>query len=76
MFSSSAGRSPRCMTGLTDWLNGLTGGSAILLGVILGLMMAFDMGGPVNKVAYVFAVAGLGAASPATEAAVRRSWPP
>jgi PTS system fructose-specific IIC component len=45
--------------GLTNWLEGLTGGSIILLGVILGLMMAFDMGGPVNKVAYFFGVASL-----------------
>ena len=48
-------------TGLASWLNGLAGGSAVLLGVILGLMMAFDMGGPVNKVAYTFATAGLAA---------------
>ncbi|MBM7461276.1 fructose-specific PTS transporter subunit EIIC [Rhodococcus coprophilus] len=46
-------------TGLTDWLNGLSGGSAVFLGVILGLMMCFDLGGPVNKAAYAFAVAGL-----------------
>jgi len=50
-------------TGLNTWLSGLTGASAIALGVILGLMMCFDLGGPVNKVAYSFAVAGLGAAS-------------
>jgi PTS system fructose-specific IIC component len=50
-------------TGLNDWLNSLTGASAILLGVILGAMMSFDLGGPVNKVAYSFAVAGLGAGS-------------
>ncbi|MEQ4519854.1 fructose-specific PTS transporter subunit EIIC [Pseudarthrobacter sp. B907] len=49
--------------GLNGWLSGLTGASAIALGVILGLMMCFDLGGPVNKVAYAFAVAGLGAAS-------------
>ncbi|RUQ03034.1 PTS fructose transporter subunit IIC, partial [Curtobacterium sp. HSID17257] len=49
------------MTQLTDWLNSLNGASVILLGIILGLMMAFDLGGPVNKVAYSFAVAGLGA---------------
>jgi PTS system fructose-specific IIC component len=42
-------------------------GLAILLGVVLGLMMAFDMGGPLNKVAYSFAVAGLGAAATATD---------
>ncbi|MFC8039728.1 fructose-specific PTS transporter subunit EIIC [Paenarthrobacter sp. NPDC057355] len=48
---------------LTTGLNGLTGAGAIILGVILGLMMCFDLGGPVNKVAYSFAVAGLGTAS-------------
>ena len=51
------------MTELTAWLNSLSGASAVLLGIILGLMMAFDLGGPVNKVAYAFAVAGLGAGS-------------
>ncbi|MFP7832590.1 fructose-specific PTS transporter subunit EIIC [Marisediminicola sp. LYQ134] len=50
-------------TGLNDFLSGLDGASAILLGVILGTMMAIDLGGPVNKVAYAFAVAGLGAGS-------------
>ncbi len=51
------------MTQLTNWLNSLNGASVILLGIILGLMMAFDLGGPVNKVAYSFAVAGLAAGS-------------
>jgi len=46
-------------TELTDWLAGLSGANAILLGAILGLMMAFDMGGPVNKTAYVFATLNL-----------------
>ncbi|MBH0117496.1 PTS sugar transporter subunit IIA [Salinibacterium sp. NG253] len=46
---------------LNDFLNGLTGASAVVLGLILGAMMGFDLGGPVNKVAYAFAVAGLGA---------------
>ncbi len=46
-------------SGLTNWLNSLTGASVILLGVILGLMMCFDLGGPVNKAAYAFATAGL-----------------
>ena len=45
--------------GATNWLTNLGGGSAVLLGVVIGLMMAFDMGGPVNKVAYTFGVAGL-----------------
>jgi PTS system fructose-specific IIC component len=47
---------------LSSWLTDLSGGSIIILGVILGLMMAFDMGGPVNKVAYAFAITGLTAA--------------
>lgn len=52
--------------GLTNWLGGLSGGSVILLGVILGLMMCFDLGGPVNKAAYAFATAGLSIAEPAS----------
>ena len=39
---------------ITHWLTGLGTGNAILLGIVLGLMMAFDMGGPINKAAYVF----------------------
>ena len=50
------------MTGLNTWLTGLSGGSIVLLGILLGLMMAFDMGGPINKVAYTFAITGLTAA--------------
>lgn len=53
---------------LEDGLNSLSGGSAIILGVILGLMMAFDMGGPLNKVAYSFAAAGVGGAALASDA--------
>jgi PTS system fructose-specific IIC component len=41
---------------LTAWLQGMQSSSAVVLGLILGLMMAFDMGGPVNKSAYAFAV--------------------
>ncbi|GAA4367081.1 fructose-specific PTS transporter subunit EIIC [Nocardioides caricicola] len=55
------------MEQLTEGLNSLSGGSAIILGVILGLMMAFDMGGPLNKVAYSFAAAGVGAAGAASD---------
>ena len=40
---------------VTDWLKGLQGSSALALGMILGGMMAFDMGGPINKAAYTFA---------------------
>ncbi|GGM18631.1 PTS fructose transporter subunit IIBC [Paraliobacillus quinghaiensis] len=43
------------MTGLENWLTGLNSGNAVFLGLILGAMMAFDMGGPVNKAAYAFA---------------------
>lgn len=55
----------RLIQALTDGLNSMNGGSAILLGVVLGLMMAFDMGGPLNKTAYVFATTGLTAAATA-----------
>lgn len=48
---------------LNSWLSGMSGTAAAILGLILGLMMAVDLGGPVNKVAYAFAVAGLGAGS-------------
>jgi len=46
----------------------MSGSYAILLGVVLGLMMAFDMGGPLNKVAYSFAAAGVGGAALASDA--------
>lgn len=46
---------------LNDWLTGLSGTNQLVLGVIIGLMMAFDMGGPVNKVAYTFGIAALDA---------------
>ncbi|MFF2729878.1 fructose-specific PTS transporter subunit EIIC [Streptomyces sp. NPDC058008] len=49
---------------LTDWLNGLSGSNAVILGIVLGLMMCFDMGGPLNKVAYAFAVGGLADPTP------------
>ncbi|MBP2231260.1 PTS system fructose-specific IIC component [Azospirillum agricola] len=39
---------------LSDWLKSMQGSSAILLGLLIGAMMAFDMGGPVNKAAYAF----------------------
>ncbi len=41
-------------TAISEWLSSLGTGNAILLGIILGLMMSFDMGGPINKAAYVF----------------------
>lgn len=52
------------MEGLNVWLTDLAAtGAIVVVGVILGLMMCFDLGGPVNKVAYAFAVAGLAAGS-------------
>ena len=51
------------MTWLTSVLAGMSGASAVTLGAVLGLMMCSDLGGPINKVAYSFAVAGLGAAT-------------
>jgi PTS system fructose-specific IIC component len=63
MFVILGGPIVAITNGLNSWLSGLTGAGAIALGVILGLMMCFDLGGPVNKVAYSFAVAGLGAAT-------------
>ena len=58
------------MSGLTGWLNGLTGANLFLLGAILGAMMGFDLGGPINKVAYTFAITGL-ATEGLTEGAVQ-----
>ena len=57
------------MTALTTWLSGMSGTSKIVLGIILGSMIAFDMGGPLNKVAFGFAV-GLVATNPQVMAAV------
>ncbi|MGV9694737.1 PTS fructose transporter subunit IIABC [Streptomyces sp. NPDC003470] len=53
---------------MTDWLSGLSGTNAVLLGALLGLMMCFDLGGPVNKVAYAFATAGIAVADPSDSA--------
>lgn len=46
-------------TGITNFLNGMGESSKILLGAVLGGMMAVDMGGPINKAAYVFGTASL-----------------
>ncbi|MFD2922386.1 PTS 2-O-a-mannosyl-D-glycerate transporter subunit IIABC [Halobacillus naozhouensis] len=46
-------------TGLINWLEGLSGGNAILLGIILGAMVSFDLGGPVNKAAYTFCIGAM-----------------
>lgn len=50
-------------TALNNWLSGMTGASAIILGIVLGLMMCFDLGGPVNKAAYLFATTNLAVAN-------------
>jgi PTS system fructose-specific IIC component len=49
---------------LIAWLKNMSGTNAVLLGLILGLMMAFDMGGPVNKAAYTFATSTIAAGQP------------
>jgi fructose PTS system EIIBC or EIIC component len=56
------------MEWLNAWLNDLAAtGLIVVVGVILGIMMCFDLGGPINKVAYAFAVAGLAAGSDANQ---------
>ncbi|MGP6172989.1 PTS fructose transporter subunit IIABC [Corynebacterium sp. A21] len=47
------------LTLLSDWLASLSGSSALLFGALLGMMMCVDLGGPMNKAAYLFATAGL-----------------
>ena len=55
------------MSWLTNSLNSMaTNGSGLFLGIIVGLMMCFDLGGPVNKAAYLFATAGLDQATNAS----------
>jgi PTS system fructose-specific IIC component len=55
---------------MNNWLAGLSGTNAVVLGALLGLMMAFDMGGPVNKTAYTFGLAGLASGNQTVMAAV------
>ncbi len=50
---------------MNSGLESMSGGSAVVLGVVLGLMMCFDLGGPVNKTAYLFATAGIADAATA-----------
>ncbi|MGH9282599.1 MAG: PTS fructose transporter subunit IIC [Acidimicrobiales bacterium] len=57
-------------SGLTDWLTDLQGSNAVLLGLLIGSMMAFGMGGPVNKAAYAFGLASLDFGNFAVMAAV------
>ncbi|MGG1574051.1 PTS fructose transporter subunit IIABC [Fictibacillus sp. NRS-1165] len=55
---------------LSDWLQGLGKGNAILVGLLLGGMMAIDMGGPVNKAAFTFGIAMIDAGNFAPHAAI------
>ena len=66
------------MGALTGWLKGLQTGSAVLLGLVLGGMMAVDMGGPVNKAAYVFSTTliGSGVTEPMAAAMAGGMTPP
>ena len=56
--------------GLTAWLEGMGTGNLVLLGLILGGMMAVDMGGPINKAAFTFGIAMIDAGSFAPHAAI------
>lgn len=56
--------------GLTSWLKSLGGANAALLGIVLGCFMAFDMGGPFNKAAYIFATGTLATGGTTIMAAV------
>ena len=67
LFITLLGRPIVSLTeGLQSALGGMSGSSAVILGLVLGAMMGFDLGGPVNKVAYAFATTGLGAAGAAS----------
>lgn len=46
-------------TGLISWLDGLEGANALLLGAIIGAMVSFDLGGPINKAAYTFCIGAM-----------------
>jgi len=69
IFITVLGRPIKALSdALTSGLNNMSGSSALLLGIILGAMMGFDLGGPVNKAAYFFATAGLATAGTAADA--------
>ncbi|MGF1720496.1 PTS fructose transporter subunit IIBC [Vibrio kyushuensis] len=58
------------MSAMTDFLNNMGSANAVLLGVILGAMMCFDLGGPINKAAYTFGVGLLASQTYAPMAAI------
>lgn len=60
MFTVLGNPTAAALAALTEWLKSMQGSSAIVLGIILGAMMGFDLGGPVNKAAYVFGVTLIG----------------
>lgn len=66
MYYVIGGPAAALNSGMSSFLTGMQGTSAVLLGLILGLMMAFDMGGPVNKAAYAFATGTLAAGTGST----------
>jgi PTS system fructose-specific IIC component len=55
------------MSGMTAFLTNMGSGNAILLGLLLGAMMCFDLGGPINKAAYTFGVGLLSAGGPGSQ---------
>ncbi|MDA1475718.1 PTS fructose transporter subunit IIABC [Bacillus changyiensis] len=60
----------RIMTGMTNWLEALGTGNLVLMGIILGAMMAVDMGGPINKAAFTFGIAMIDAGNFGPHAAI------
>ena len=69
LFITVLGRPIKALSdALTSGLNNMSGSSALLLGIVLGAMMGFDLGGPVNKAAYFFATAGLATAGTVADA--------
>ncbi|MED4783027.1 fructose-specific PTS transporter subunit EIIC [Brevibacillus choshinensis] len=57
-------------TALGDWLKNMNSGNAVLLGLVLGAMMSFDMGGPLNKAAFTFGIAMIAEGSYTPHAAI------
>ncbi|CAM3927506.1 PTS fructose transporter subunit IIABC [Alkalicoccus chagannorensis] len=57
-------------TGLVDWLGGMSAGNIVFLGILLGAMMAVDMGGPINKSAFTFGIAMIEAGNFGPHAAI------
>ncbi|MDI5788207.1 hypothetical protein PO124_06405 [Bacillus licheniformis] len=58
------------MDGMTHWLEGLGTGNLVVMGIVLGGMMAIDMGGPINKAAFTFGIAMIEAGNFGPHAAI------